>query len=114
MRQKSSLVRITVALGLAVTTMAGCSVSGSIGGSSVDKGELAVQAVAALESQTGTTMDSSESVTCLDDLNTDAGSVAMCEYKTASGSVYDVTVTSKGVGSDDKVAFSVVVSDTPR
>ena len=53
-------------------------------------------------------------MTCLEDLNTDAGSIAMCEYKTASGSVFDVTVTSNGVGSDDKVAFSVVVSDTPR
>jgi hypothetical protein len=38
----------------------------------------------------------------------------MCEYRVASGSVFDVTVTSEGIGSDDKVAFSVVVSDTPR
>ena len=53
-------------------------------------------------------------MTCLEDLNTDAGSIAMCEYKTASGGVFDVTVTSNGIGSDDKVAFSVVVSDTPR
>ena len=114
MHHNSRLASITVALGLAVTAMAGCSVSGSIGGNSVDKGELAVQAVAALEAQTGTTMDPSESVTCLEDLNTDAGSIAMCEYKTVSGGVFDVTVTSNGIGSDDKVAFSVVVSDTPR
>ena len=69
--------------------------------------------MAALEAQTGATMDPSESVTCLEDLNTDAASVAMCEYKTASGSVFDVTVTSNGIGSDDKVAFDVAVSDTP-
>ena len=114
MHHNSRLASITVGLGLAVTAMAGCSVSGSIGGNSVDKGELAMQAVAALEAQTGTTIDPSESVTCLEDLNTDAGSIAMCEYKTASGSVFDVTVTSDGIGSDDKVAFSIVVSDTPR
>ncbi|NQW73112.1 MAG: DUF4333 domain-containing protein [Actinobacteria bacterium] len=114
MHQISRSARFTVALGMAMAAMAGCSVSGSVGGGSVDEGELAVQAVAALEAQTGATMDPSESLTCLDDLKTDAGSVAMCEYRVASGSVFDVTVTSEGIGSDDKVAFTVVVSDTPR
>lgn len=114
MQQISRSARITIAFGFAVTAMAGCSVSGSIGGSSVDKDDLAVQAVAALEAQTGASMDPAESVTCLEDLNADAGSIAMCEYRVASGSIYDVTVTSEGIGSDDKVAFSVVVSETPR
>lgn len=114
MHQISTSARLTVALGMAVAAMAGCSVSGSVGGGSVDKGELAVRTVAALEAQTGVTMDPSESLTCIEDLKTDAGSIAMCEYRVASGSVFDVTVTSKGVGSDDNVAFSVVVSDTPR
>ena len=112
MYQTSRTIRSTVALAMAVTAMAGCSFS--VGGDSIDKGELAVQAVAALEAQTGATMDPSESLTCIDDLKTDAGSVAMCEYRVASGSIFDVTVTSEGIGSDDKVAFTVVVSDTPR
>ena len=111
MSRRSTLV---IASGLTALALAGCSVSGSIGGTSVGKEDLAVQAVAALEAETGLTMDPSESVTCLEDLKTDAGSVAMCEYKVASGKVFDVTVTSEGIGSDDKVAFSVDVSQTPR
>ena len=59
-------------------------------------------------------MDLSESLTYLEDLKTDVGSVAMCEYRVASESVLDVSVTSKGIGSDDKVVFTVDLSDTPR
>lgn len=114
MHQTSRSARLTVALGMAVAAMAGCSFSASLGGDSVDKDEVAAGAVDVLVSQSGIPWNPSESLTCIEDLKVDAGSIAMCEYRVASGAVYDVTVTSKGVDSNGKVGFRVVVSETPR
>lgn len=113
MHQKSRSARLTVALGMAVAAMAGCSFSASVGGDSVDKDVLAAEVVASLESASGVPWDPSESLTCLEDLKPDAGSIAMCKYQLANGPVADVIVTSTGVGEDGKVGFKFNVSD-PR
>ncbi|OBA96534.1 hypothetical protein A5662_17650 [Mycobacteriaceae bacterium 1482268.1] len=93
----------------AVTTAVACSFSASVGGHSVDKGQLAKEISAQLENQVGR---APESVECPDNLEGEVGATTRCMLHD-SGETYGVNVKVTKVEGTD-VKFDLKVDDQPQ
>ncbi|OBK74117.1 DUF4333 domain-containing protein [Mycobacterium sp. 1274761.0] len=97
-----------VGVAAALTTVAACSFSASVG-PSVDKEELAEEISAQLEKQVGHTP---ESVKCPDDLKGEVGATTRCMLHDG-GETYGVNVNVTKVEGTD-VKFDLKVDDKPQ